>query len=145
MGIGPRSVAAVTPERENGRGLGENDRESRTVSGAVEPDGEGAEPELAVVVGVFRAAPGAAERLAGVLARYVVMSRMHPGCRTIDLVASVTTPGLFLVYEKWGSHAAQRAHFDSADAVAMAEAVRPLLAEPPQLDLFGSISAHDLL
>ena len=44
-----------------------------------------------------------------------------------DLVAAGlyhVTPGRFLVVEKWESPTAQRAHFDSADMVEMAEACR---------------------
>jgi quinol monooxygenase YgiN len=86
----------------------------------------------------------AAERLLAVLARYVVVSRSHPGCRNIDLCASVTRPGRYLVVQKWDSPEAQRRHFDSPEMVAMAESVRPLLAGPPEIDLLDGISAHDL-
>jgi quinol monooxygenase YgiN len=84
------------------------------------------------------------ERLVPVLAKYVVLTRMHPGCRNVDLCASVTTPGRLLVIEKWESPAAQRTHFDSADMVEMAESCRGLLAAPPDIELLEGISAHDL-
>ena len=84
------------------------------------------------------------ERLVPVLAKYVVLTRMHPGCRNVDLCASVTTPGRLLVVEKWESPSAQRAHFDSDDMVEMAQACRGLLAAPPDIDLLEGISAHDL-
>ena len=58
---------------------------------------------LAIVAGVFDARPGAEAALGAVLAHYVVVSRTSPGCRNIDLVASLTTPGRFLIYEKWES------------------------------------------
>lgn len=106
---------------------------------------EPAPVELAIVSGVFQARPGAEAQVVAALARYVVMSRMQDGCRNIDLVASLTTPGKFLVYEKWESHEHQRAHMDSAVAVEMAETVTPLLPHPPDLDLHEPISAHDLL
>jgi quinol monooxygenase YgiN len=80
-----------------------------------------------------------------VLSKYVVLSRGHPGCRNIELCASVTAPGRFVVIEKWESPEAQRAHFDSPDMVEMAEACRALLARPPDIDLLEGISAHDLL
>ena len=99
------------------------------VHGSSSPD-----VELSVVVGLFAAAPGAESQLAAVLARYVVMSRGHDGARNLDLLASATTPGIFLVYEKWESAEAQRAHLDSEDAVAMAEAATPQLRAPPQLE-----------
>jgi quinol monooxygenase YgiN len=103
------------------------------------------EVKLAIVAGVFDARPGAEAALGAVLAHYVVVSRTNPGCRNIDLVASLTTPGRFLVYEKWESPAHQRDHLRSKVAEDMATAVLPLLAGPPDLGLFEAVSAHDLL
>ena len=105
------------------------------------------EVELTIVTMAFDAEPDdadAAERLLALLARYVVVSRRQPGCRNIDLCASVTRPGRYVVVQKWDSPDAQRAHFDSPEMVAMAEAVTPLLAGPPDIDLLEGISAHDL-
>jgi quinol monooxygenase YgiN len=104
-------------------------------------DGD-SEVELTIVTMRFEAADP--ERLVPVLAKYVVLTRMHPGCRNVDLCVSVTTPGRLLVIEKWESPSAQQAHFDSADMVEMAEACRGLLAGPPDIDLLEGISAHDL-
>jgi len=82
--------------------------------------------------------------LLAALAKYVVLARGHEGCRNIDLVASVTTPGSFLLIQKWDSPAAQQAHFDSSDMVEMAEACRGLLARAPSVNLWEGLSAHDL-
>jgi quinol monooxygenase YgiN len=98
--------------------------------------------ELTVVTMDFHATNS--DRLMSVLAKYVVLSRGHPGCRNIDLCASVTTPGRFVIIEKWGSPAAQQAHFDSVDMVEMAQACSGLLERPPAIDLLDGISAHDL-
>lgn len=98
--------------------------------------------ELAIVTMVFDAAD--ADSLLGVLSKYVVLSRTHPGCRNIDLCASVTTPGRFVVVEKWATPDAQRAHFDSDAMVEMATACRGLLHHPPAIDLLEGVSAHDL-
>jgi quinol monooxygenase YgiN len=84
------------------------------------------------------------DRLLGLLAKYVVVSRGAPGCRNIDLCASATREGHYLVIEKWESSEAQRAHFDSPEMVEMAEACRGLLTEKPQIDLYAGLSAHDL-
>lgn len=86
----------------------------------------------------------AGARLLGVLSKYVVLARGHNGCRNIDLVASVTQPGRFLIVQKWETPAAQQAHFDSDDMVEMAQACRGLLATPPDVDLWEALSAHDL-
>lgn len=108
------------------------------------PPGTPAEIELAVVVGMFFAKPDKTERVAYALSRYVVLSRMEDGCRNIDLVTSVTVKGLFLVWEKWESHEDRQAHFEGPAATEMAAAVRDLVREPPQFDIFDAISAHDL-
>jgi len=104
----------------------------------------GAEIQLSVVAGVFTARPGKEGELAAVLAQYVVVSRGHPGCRNIDLVASLAVPGRYLVYEKWDSPAHQRAHMASEAMSELAGGATPLLSGPPDLGLYEPISAHDL-
>ena len=84
------------------------------------------------------------ERLLGVLSKYVVLSRQQPGSRNIDLTASVTNPGRFVVIQKWDSPESQQAHFNSAEMVEMAQACAGILAEPPEIDLLEGLSAHDL-
>jgi quinol monooxygenase YgiN len=98
--------------------------------------------ELTMVTMVFDSSDP--EGLQSVLAKYVVLSRGHSGCRNIDLCVSATTDGRFVVVEKWESPAAQRAHFDSAEMVEMATACTGLLTRPPVIDLLEPISAHDL-
>jgi quinol monooxygenase YgiN len=100
------------------------------------------EVELTIVAMTLDA--GDPEALQPVLAKYVVLSRGHPGCRNIDLCASATHPGRFLIVQKWDDPASQRAHFDSAEMVEMAGACKGLLAHPPTIDLYEPISAHDL-
>jgi quinol monooxygenase YgiN len=99
--------------------------------------------ELTIVTLIFDAADP--DRLQSVLAKYVVLSRGEEGCRNIDLAASATKPGRFVIVEKWDTPDAQRTHFDSAQMVEMARACDGLLANPPQIDLLEPISAHDLL
>ena len=100
------------------------------------------EVELTIVTMDFRASDP--DGLMPVLSKYVVLSRGHDGCRNIDLCASVTTPGRFVVIEKWDSPEAQRAHFDSPEMVEMAAACNGLLSRAPDIDLLEGISAHDL-
>jgi quinol monooxygenase YgiN len=101
-----------------------------------------AEPDLVIVTLRFDASDASA--LSAVLAKYVVLTRMEDGCRNVDLCASVTRPGRYLVIEKWESPTAQRAHFDSPIMVEMATACAGLLSEPPDIDLWDGPSAHDL-
>ena len=98
--------------------------------------------DLVVVTMAFDAADPA--RLQALLAKYVVLTRGHPGCRNVDLLVSATHPQRHLVVAKWESADAQRAHFDSADMVELAEGCRGLLTGPPQIDLYDPISAYDI-
>jgi quinol monooxygenase YgiN len=98
--------------------------------------------ELTLVTMTFEAADH--DGLLAVLSKYVVLSRQQPGCRNIDLCGGLTTPGRYLVIEKWETPQAQRAHFDSPEMVEMAEACRGLLSQKPQIDLYEGLSAHDL-
>jgi quinol monooxygenase YgiN len=100
------------------------------------------EIELTLVTMTFDASDP--EKLLGALAKYVVLARGHQGCRNIDLAASATRPGRFVIVQKWESPEAQQSHFDSADMVEMAEACRGLLVAPPTIDLLEPITAHDL-
>jgi quinol monooxygenase YgiN len=111
------------------------------MSDAAQPDPL-TEVELAIVTLRFDAADP--EALLAVLSKYVVLTRMEPDCRNVDLCASVTVPGRYLVIEKWASPEAQRRHFDGAVMVEMARACTGILTGPPDIDLWDGPSAHDL-
>ncbi|MBV9952350.1 MAG: antibiotic biosynthesis monooxygenase [Acidimicrobiia bacterium] len=82
--------------------------------------------------------------LVAVLAKYAVVSRGQNGCRNIDLSASTTHAGRFVVISKWASPDAARQHLDSPAAVEMARACEGLLVRAPRIDLLEGLSAHDL-
>ena len=82
--------------------------------------------------------------LVAVLSKYVVMTRMHPGCRNVDLLLSAIHENRVLVIQKWDSVEAQRVHFDSALMVEMAKSCKNLLTKAPEIELFDSMSSHDL-
>ena len=127
----------TNPERSSPRNLELEDE--------LEDDLEsGDSGEILIVVGVFTAIPGSESSLAGVLSRYTVLTRGNPGCRNVDLAASLIEPGRFVLIEKWADESAQRLHADSNEMVAMAEDALPLLQSAPVLDLTLGISAHDL-
>jgi quinol monooxygenase YgiN len=100
--------------------------------------------DVAMLTATFDAGAGSEEALAAALARYVVLTRGVPACRNVDLVMSATQGGRFLVVEKWDSAADVHAHLDSELMADMARAVVPLLASKPAIDLYDTISAHDL-
>jgi quinol monooxygenase YgiN len=100
--------------------------------------------ELTVVAGTFVARSGKEAELAAVLSRYVVLTRSLTGCRNVDLVRSASEPGRYLMVEKWDDPEAQRAHLSGEIMVTMATEATALLAGPPDLDLYDSVSAYDL-
>ncbi|MEL6892098.1 MAG: antibiotic biosynthesis monooxygenase [Actinomycetota bacterium] len=104
----------------------------------------GDEQDIDVVVVTLRFDAADEAALLAILSRYIVLTRMEHGCRNVDLVSSVTTPGRHLVIQKWDGFAEQQAHFDSAMMAEMAEACTGLLAGPPDIDLWSATSAHDL-
>ncbi len=100
------------------------------------------EVELIVVTMSFDAADIGS--LIAVLSKYIVLSRMEQGCRNIDMVVSDTRLNRILLIEKWESPQAQSAHFDGATMVEMAKACQGLLVHQPDIDMWQSMSAHDL-
>jgi quinol monooxygenase YgiN len=100
--------------------------------------------EVAMLSATFDARDGAEENLAAALARYVVLTRNVGPCRNVDLVASATRPGRFLVVEKWDSADDIQAHLDSPLMTDMAQEIVPMLSARPEIDLYDTISAHDL-
>lgn len=98
--------------------------------------------ELVIVTMRFDAADPAA--LVAVLSKYVVLTRMQDGCRNVDLCASETRPGRYLVIEKWDSTETHQAHLDGALMVEMARACAGVLTGPPDIDRWDGPSAHDL-
>ncbi|MFV0526018.1 MAG: antibiotic biosynthesis monooxygenase family protein [Acidimicrobiales bacterium] len=109
-------------------------------SSPVDPEGDEVDPVMVMLD--FRT--DQPDRLLELLARYVVVSRNQPGCRNIDLVASMTDPERVVVVEKWASEADQRAHFDSGAMVDMARSCEGLLRRAPGIDLLHGVSMHDL-
>ncbi len=102
------------------------------------------EVSIVVLTATLDATAGNEGALAAVLARYVVLTRHERACRNVDLVTSTTRPGRLLVIEKWESDADARAHLDTELMATMAREAVPLLDAKPTLDLYETISAHDL-
>ena len=74
----------------------------------------------------------------------MVLARGEPGCRNIDLCASMSRPSRFVVVAKWSDPDVARAHFDSEVMVTMAEGCRGVLASAPEIEMLDGLSAHDL-
>ena len=69
------------------------------------------------------------------LAKYVVVSRGHPGCRNIDLCASATAARPLRGHREVGVARRPSGALRLAEMVEMAEACRGLLDRPPEIDL----------
>ena len=80
---------------------------------------ESGEIELSIVTMTFDAADMGS--LVAVLSKYIVLTRMEPGCRNVDMIVSDTRPNRILIIEKWDSPEAQRTHFDGKIMVEMAQ------------------------
>ena len=116
-----------------------------TDDAARDQDSKSVEPveiELVIVTMTFDAADMGS--LVAVLSKYVVLTRMEPGCRNVDMIVSDTKPNRIKIIEKWDGPAAQEAHFNGGTMVEMARSCTGLLSAPPDIDLWQSMSAHDL-
>ena len=103
---------------------------------------ESGEIELSIVTMTFDAADMGS--LVAVLSKYIVLTRMEPGCRNVDMIVSDTRPNRILIIEKWDSPEAQRTHFDGKIMVEMAQSCSGILTQAPDIDMWQSMSAHDL-
>ena len=102
--------------------------------------------EMAVLTAdVRRPCPVTRTQLAAALARYVVLTRDEPACRNVDLVASATQSGRFLVIEKWDSADARPGppRLPAHDRDGRGRASRSL-ADEARRSTSRPISAHDL-
>ena len=103
-----------------------------------------AEPEVETTILTMELDATDPAALAPVLAKYVVVTRGQEGCRNVDLCASTTHPGRFVVISKWDRADGPRRHLDSPAAVEMARACDGKLARAPRIDVLEGLSAHDL-
>ena len=89
--------------------------------------------------------PGAEAPLMAILARYVVLTRQSTACRNIDLLASATGDGPPAPRGEVGIGWRRPASTSTPPEMAeMAAAVVAHLATRPEVDLYDTISAHDL-
>ena len=106
------------------------------------PDPNDESVETAILTMELDAADPAA--LAPILAKYVVVTRGQDGCRNVDLCASSTQAGRFVVISKWSSPEGPRRHLDSPAAVEMARGCEGLLARAPASTCSRACRRHDL-
>ena len=86
-------------------------------------------PEVAIVVH-YQAMAGKGDEVAELLARHTAATRAEPGCRDFVALRGTEDPDSFVLYERYESEEAFKAHQASPhfEGIAVAQ-IRPLLAE----------------
>jgi len=85
--------------------------------------------EVAIVVH-YQAMEGKGDEVAALLARHTAATRAEPGCRDFVALRGTEDPDSFVLYERYESDEAFKAHQASPhfECIAVAQ-IRPLLAE----------------
>ena len=85
--------------------------------------------EVAIVVH-YQAMEGKGDEVAALLARHTAATRAEPGCRDFVALRGTEDPDSFVLYERYESEEAFKAHQASPhfEGIAVAQ-IRPLLAE----------------
>ena len=85
--------------------------------------------EVAIVVH-YQATAGKGDEVAALLARHTAATRAEPGCRDFVALRGTEDPDSFVLYERYSSADAFKAHQASPhfEGIAVAQ-IRPLLAE----------------
>ncbi len=65
---------------------------------------------MVTVLAIYRAVPGAAQTVAGVLAQHAVVSEQEPGCRQFLAHQALDDPARFFLYETYDSEEAFEEH-----------------------------------
>jgi quinol monooxygenase YgiN len=68
---------------------------------------------MIVVAGRFRLPPWRIAEARPAMDKVIALSNAEPGCRVYSYAEDLAEPGLFRVYEEWGSREAIEAHFAS--------------------------------
>lgn len=92
------------------------------------------------VVALFKANPDQVEALRDLLLTLPGPTRQEEGCLNYDLHQSTNDPAAFLFHENWRSQADLDRHLQSPHVTHLRSKVGPLVAEPPQITLWGRIN-----
>jgi quinol monooxygenase YgiN len=91
------------------------------------------------VVAQIKAKPGQESRVRQELLSLVAPSRKDAGCLNYDLHQAQDNPALFMFHENWDSKAHLDQHLQKPAFQAVLARVGQLVAEPPQITLWGKI------
>jgi quinol monooxygenase YgiN len=96
-----------------------------------------------VVVGALRARPGREDETRQVLSDLVEPTHREPGCILYALHQGVDDPGRFAFVERWSSRGELDDHLASPHVSAFRERAGELLAEPPDITIYGALLAGE--
>ncbi len=97
-------------------------------------------PIPVTVVARLKAQPGKEDEMGALLSGLVAPTRQEEGCLNYDLHRSAGDPALFLFHENWRSRPDLDRHLASAHLRAALARVEPILAEPPQIEIWSRIA-----
>ncbi len=92
------------------------------------------------VIALVRAKPGNETELRQLLVSMVEPTRREAGCLNYDLHQSADDATRFVFHENWVSKADLDRHLASPHVTSVLSKVGPLLAEAPQITLWGKIA-----
>lgn len=90
---------------------------------------------MLVTAGSIRIRPGAHETARAALADLLPATRAEEGCRAYTFAWDVDDGDLLRIYEEWDDEAALAAHLETEHVGVFNEAIGPVLAGRPELEV----------
>ena len=91
---------------------------------------------MVVVIGAVVAKPDAIDSVRSLSCEHVRRSRKEPGCLSHNVTVDAEDDARFVFVERWSDMASLRAHFALASSRQFVDALRELLAEPPDMKIY---------
>ncbi len=94
---------------------------------------------MIVVRGRIKAKPEHFERVKEVSLEQVCRSRTEDGCISHEVTIDCEDANMFVFFERWRDQAALQTHFEHPGSKAFIDALRGIVAEPPELNIYPVI------
>ena len=91
---------------------------------------------MVIVIGVVVARPDAIEHVRSLGCEHVRRSREEPGCLSHNVSVDAEHDARFVFVERWSDMASLRAHFALASSRQFVDALRELIAAPPEMKIY---------
>lgn len=91
---------------------------------------------MIVVIGAVVARPDALEDVRSLSCEHVRRSRKEPGCLSHNVSVDAENASRFVFVEHWSDMPSLRAHFALESSRQFVEALRDLIAAPPELKIY---------